>query len=125
MCAASSPVGPQQVTVALHGTGTAVQGILIPWHPLELAVFPCAILAYQSPLPGWMSHVFLGRLILSLTVTWVFILPCPRILVGLPASTLITTSWKGNKTVLDCDSFFCFVNSELVGVVSQMVIAHW
>lgn len=116
----SSPVIPQQVTVTLHIMGTAV---LISCHPLELAVFPCAI--FQSSLPGWMSHTFVGRLILSLTVTSIFTLPCLRILVGLPASTLITTCWKGNKTVLDCDSFFCFVNSELVGVVSQRVIAHW
>ncbi|KAF4789227.1 Fanconi anemia, complementation group A [Turdus rufiventris] len=42
-----------------------------------------------------------------------------RILVGLPASTLITTCWKGNRTVLDCDSFFCFVNSELKNVCSR------
>ncbi|NXI00176.1 FANCA protein, partial [Pachycephala philippinensis] len=42
-----------------------------------------------------------------------------RILVGLPASTLITTCWKGNKTVLDCDDFFCFVNSELKNVCSR------
>ncbi|NWX54159.1 FANCA protein, partial [Promerops cafer] len=42
-----------------------------------------------------------------------------RILVGLPASTLITTCWKGNKTVLDCASFFCFVNSELKNVCSR------
>ncbi|NXB90504.1 FANCA protein, partial [Vidua chalybeata] len=42
-----------------------------------------------------------------------------RILVGLPASTLITTCWKGNKTVLDCDNFFCFVNSELKNVSSR------
>lgn len=100
-----------------------MQGTLI--NPLELAVFPCAILGYQSPLPGWMSHTFMGRPIVSLTVTSIFIPPCLRILVGLPASTLITTCWKGNKAVLDCDSFFCFVNSELVGVLSQMLIAHW
>ncbi|NXV06034.1 FANCA protein, partial [Cettia cetti] len=42
-----------------------------------------------------------------------------RILVGLPASTLITTCWKGKKTVLDCDSFFCFVNSELKNVCGR------
>ncbi|NWY65623.1 FANCA protein, partial [Erithacus rubecula] len=42
-----------------------------------------------------------------------------RILVGLPASTLITTCWKGNKTVLDCDNFFSFVNSELKNVCSR------
>ncbi|NXN88894.1 FANCA protein, partial [Bombycilla garrulus] len=42
-----------------------------------------------------------------------------RILVGLPASTLIATCWKGNRTVLDCDSFFCFVNSELKNVCSR------
>ncbi|RMC09370.1 hypothetical protein DUI87_14378 [Hirundo rustica rustica] len=42
-----------------------------------------------------------------------------RILVGLPASTLITTCWRGNKAVLDCDSFFCFVNSELKNVCSR------
>ncbi|NXO93156.1 FANCA protein, partial [Certhia brachydactyla] len=42
-----------------------------------------------------------------------------RILVGLPASTLITTCWRGNKTGLDCDSFFCFVNSELKNVCSR------
>ncbi|XP_064242529.1 Fanconi anemia group A protein isoform X3 [Passer domesticus] len=42
-----------------------------------------------------------------------------RILVGLPASTLITTCWKGNKAVLDCDSFFCFVNSELKNASSR------
>uniref|UniRef100_U3JK75 FA complementation group A n=1 Tax=Ficedula albicollis TaxID=59894 RepID=U3JK75_FICAL len=42
-----------------------------------------------------------------------------RILVGLPASTLVTTCWKGNKTVLDCNNFFCFVNSELKNVCSR------
>ncbi|NXH49584.1 FANCA protein, partial [Dicaeum eximium] len=42
-----------------------------------------------------------------------------RILVGLPASTLITTCWKGNRTVLDCANFFCFVNSELKNVCSR------
>ncbi|NWU30580.1 FANCA protein, partial [Dyaphorophyia castanea] len=42
-----------------------------------------------------------------------------RILVGLPASTLITTCWRGNRTVLDCDDFFCFVNSELKNVCSR------
>ncbi|XP_059713546.1 Fanconi anemia group A protein isoform X4 [Haemorhous mexicanus] len=42
-----------------------------------------------------------------------------RILLGLPASTLVTTCWKGNKAVLDCDSFFCFVNSELKNVSSR------
>ncbi|NXS34353.1 FANCA protein, partial [Pomatostomus ruficeps] len=42
-----------------------------------------------------------------------------RILVGLPASSLVTTCWKGNKTVLDCDSFFGFVNSELKNVCSR------
>lgn len=88
--------------------------------PPGLAVFPCAI--FQ---PGWMSQIFMGRLILSLAIISIFIFPCLRILVGLPASSLITPCWKGNRTVLDCDSFFCFVNSELVGVVSQRVIAHW
>ncbi|NWV64588.1 FANCA protein, partial [Malurus elegans] len=42
-----------------------------------------------------------------------------RILVGLPAATLITTCWKRNKTVLDCEDFFCFVNSELKNVCSR------
>ncbi|XP_077041071.1 Fanconi anemia group A protein [Agelaius phoeniceus] len=42
-----------------------------------------------------------------------------RILLGLPASTLVTTCWKGNRAVLDCDSFFCFVNSELKNVSSR------
>ncbi|NWU16526.1 FANCA protein, partial [Cephalopterus ornatus] len=42
-----------------------------------------------------------------------------RILVGLPASALITTCWKGRKTVLDCEDFFCFVNSELKNVCSR------
>ncbi|NWV34202.1 FANCA protein, partial [Grantiella picta] len=42
-----------------------------------------------------------------------------RILVGLPASTLITTCWKKNKVVLDCEDFFCFVNSELKNVCSR------
>ncbi|NWU75115.1 FANCA protein, partial [Onychorhynchus coronatus] len=41
------------------------------------------------------------------------------ILVGLPASALITTCWKGRKTVLDCEDFFCFVNSELRNVCSR------
>ncbi|XP_010006760.1 PREDICTED: Fanconi anemia group A protein [Chaetura pelagica] len=36
-----------------------------------------------------------------------------RILVGLPASTLIMTCQKGRKTMLDCEDFFNFVNSEL------------
>ncbi|NWQ83095.1 FANCA protein, partial [Columbina picui] len=43
-----------------------------------------------------------------------------RILVGLPAAALIITCRKGKKTVLDCEDFFHFVNSELVCVVSQM-----
>ncbi|NWT71426.1 FANCA protein, partial [Prunella himalayana] len=42
-----------------------------------------------------------------------------RVLLGLPASTLITTCWRGNKAVLDCDNFFCFVNSELKNVSSR------
>ncbi|NXC60938.1 FANCA protein, partial [Aleadryas rufinucha] len=42
-----------------------------------------------------------------------------RVLVGLPAATLISTCWKGNRTVLDCDDFFCFVNSELKNVCSR------
>ncbi|XP_030812031.1 Fanconi anemia group A protein isoform X3 [Camarhynchus parvulus] len=42
-----------------------------------------------------------------------------RILLGLPASTLVTTCWKGNRAVLDCDSFFAFVNSELKNVSSR------
>ncbi|NWZ95184.1 FANCA protein, partial [Nesospiza acunhae] len=42
-----------------------------------------------------------------------------RILLGLPASTLVTTCWKGNRAVLDCDSFFSFVNSELKNVSSR------
>ncbi|NWT04324.1 FANCA protein, partial [Mionectes macconnelli] len=42
-----------------------------------------------------------------------------RILVGLPASALITTCWKGRKTVLDCEDFFHFVNSELKNVCSR------
>ncbi|NXM67209.1 FANCA protein, partial [Serilophus lunatus] len=42
-----------------------------------------------------------------------------RILVGLPASTLITTCQKGRKTVLDCEDFFHFVNSELKNVCSR------
>uniref|UniRef100_A0A8C5IQT3 FA complementation group A n=1 Tax=Junco hyemalis TaxID=40217 RepID=A0A8C5IQT3_JUNHY len=42
-----------------------------------------------------------------------------RVLLGLPASTLVTTCWKGNRAVLDCDSFFCFVNSELKNVSSR------
>ncbi|NWT34369.1 FANCA protein, partial [Cardinalis cardinalis] len=42
-----------------------------------------------------------------------------RILLGLPASTLVTTCWKGNRAVLDCDSFFSFVNSELKNISSR------
>ncbi|NWV02229.1 FANCA protein, partial [Ptilonorhynchus violaceus] len=42
-----------------------------------------------------------------------------RILVGLPASTLFTTCWKGKKTVLDCEDFYCFVNSELKNTCSR------
>ncbi|NXP19943.1 FANCA protein, partial [Scytalopus superciliaris] len=42
-----------------------------------------------------------------------------RILVGLPASALITTCQKGRKTVLDCEDFFNFVNSELKNVCSR------
>ncbi|NXH89101.1 FANCA protein, partial [Edolisoma coerulescens] len=42
-----------------------------------------------------------------------------RILVRLPASTLVTTCWRGSKTVLDCDDFFCFVNLELKNVCSR------
>ncbi|NWS15468.1 FANCA protein, partial [Pachyramphus minor] len=42
-----------------------------------------------------------------------------RILVGLPTSALVTTCWKGRKTVLDCEDFFHFVNSELKNVCSR------
>ncbi|XP_068267471.1 Fanconi anemia group A protein isoform X2 [Nyctibius grandis] len=42
-----------------------------------------------------------------------------RILIGLPASTLITTCRKGKKTMLDCEDFFHFVNSELKNVCSR------
>ncbi|NXS73451.1 FANCA protein, partial [Pandion haliaetus] len=42
-----------------------------------------------------------------------------RILVGLPASALIMTCRKGKKTVLDCEDFFHFVNSELKHVCSR------
>ncbi|XP_010279742.1 PREDICTED: Fanconi anemia group A protein, partial [Phaethon lepturus] len=42
-----------------------------------------------------------------------------RILVGLPASTLIMTLRKGKKTTLDCEDFFHFVNSELKNVCSR------
>ncbi|NXF72005.1 FANCA protein, partial [Sclerurus mexicanus] len=42
-----------------------------------------------------------------------------RILVGLPASALITTCQKGRKTVLDCEDFFHFVNSELKNICSR------
>ncbi|XP_071423994.1 Fanconi anemia group A protein isoform X1 [Pithys albifrons albifrons] len=42
-----------------------------------------------------------------------------RILVGLPAAALITTCQKGRKTVLDCEDFFGFVNTELKNVCSR------
>uniref|UniRef100_A0A8V0Y403 Fanconi anemia complementation group A n=1 Tax=Gallus gallus TaxID=9031 RepID=A0A8V0Y403_CHICK len=42
-----------------------------------------------------------------------------RILVGLPASTLIVTCRKGKKTVLDCEDFFHYVNSELKNISSR------
>ncbi|KFV54835.1 Fanconi anemia group A protein, partial [Tyto alba] len=42
-----------------------------------------------------------------------------RILVGLPASVLIMTCRKGEKTVLDCEDFFCFVTSEMKNVCSR------
>ncbi|XP_009475745.1 PREDICTED: Fanconi anemia group A protein [Nipponia nippon] len=42
-----------------------------------------------------------------------------RILVGLPASALIMTFRKGKKTMLDCEDFFRFVNSELKNVCSR------
>ncbi|NXE83520.1 FANCA protein, partial [Cochlearius cochlearius] len=42
-----------------------------------------------------------------------------RILVGLPASALIFTRRKGKKTMLDCEDFFRFVNSELKNVCSR------
>uniref|UniRef100_A0A8D0FIP2 FA complementation group A n=1 Tax=Strix occidentalis caurina TaxID=311401 RepID=A0A8D0FIP2_STROC len=42
-----------------------------------------------------------------------------RILVGLPASALIMTCQKGKKTMLDCEDFFHFVNSELKNVCSR------
>ncbi|XP_010081510.1 PREDICTED: Fanconi anemia group A protein, partial [Pterocles gutturalis] len=42
-----------------------------------------------------------------------------RILVGLPTSTLILACQKGKKTTLDCEDFFCFVNSELKNVCSR------
>ncbi|KAM8985664.1 Fanconi anemia group A protein [Ara ararauna] len=42
-----------------------------------------------------------------------------RILVELPASTLIMPCQKGKKTVLDCEDFFRFVNSELKNVCSR------
>ncbi|XP_015729838.1 Fanconi anemia group A protein isoform X1 [Coturnix japonica] len=42
-----------------------------------------------------------------------------RILVGLPASTLIVTCQKGKKTLLDCEDFFHYVNSELKNICSR------
>ncbi|NWU91277.1 FANCA protein, partial [Upupa epops] len=42
-----------------------------------------------------------------------------RILVGLPVPALILTCQKGKKTVLDCEDFFCFVNTELKNVCSR------
>ncbi|NXX85533.1 FANCA protein, partial [Urocolius indicus] len=42
-----------------------------------------------------------------------------RILVGLPASALIVTCQRGKKTVLDCEAFFGYVNSELKNVCSR------
>ncbi|NXN47102.1 FANCA protein, partial [Rhinoptilus africanus] len=42
-----------------------------------------------------------------------------RILVRLPASALIMPCQKGKKTVLDCEDFFRFVNSELKNVCSR------
>ncbi|XP_010210461.1 PREDICTED: Fanconi anemia group A protein, partial [Tinamus guttatus] len=42
-----------------------------------------------------------------------------RILVGLPASALILTHRKGKKTMLDCEDFFHFVNSELKNICSR------
>ncbi|NXW43109.1 FANCA protein, partial [Nyctiprogne leucopyga] len=42
-----------------------------------------------------------------------------RILVGLPASALITPCRKGRKTTLDCEGFFHFVNSQLKNVCSR------
>ncbi|NXO03414.1 FANCA protein, partial [Rhinopomastus cyanomelas] len=42
-----------------------------------------------------------------------------RILVGLPAPALILMLRKGKKTVLDCEGFFHFVNTELKNVCSR------
>ncbi|NXW53573.1 FANCA protein, partial [Eurystomus gularis] len=42
-----------------------------------------------------------------------------RVLVGLPAAALIATCRKGKKTVLDCEDFFGFVNSELKNACSR------
>uniref|UniRef100_A0ACB8EAV0 Uncharacterized protein n=1 Tax=Sphaerodactylus townsendi TaxID=933632 RepID=A0ACB8EAV0_9SAUR len=42
-----------------------------------------------------------------------------RMLLGLPPSLLITTQWKGNEVTLDCEDFFCFVNTELKNVCSR------
>lgn len=63
--------------------------------------------------------------LLASNLSFVFILPCLRILVGLPASALIVTRGKGKKTMLDCEDFFHFVNSELVCVISQMTVSCW
>ncbi|NXI34061.1 FANCA protein, partial [Galbula dea] len=42
-----------------------------------------------------------------------------RILVRLPAATLIGTCRRGKRTVLDCEGFFSFVNSELKNICSR------
>ncbi|XP_015262175.1 PREDICTED: Fanconi anemia group A protein [Gekko japonicus] len=42
-----------------------------------------------------------------------------RVLLGLPPSLLITTRWKGKEIALDCEDFFCFVNTELKNVCSR------
>nr|XP_056718384.1 Fanconi anemia group A protein [Euleptes europaea] len=42
-----------------------------------------------------------------------------RILLGLPPSLLITTQWKGKEVTLDCEDFFCFVNTGLKNVCSR------
>ncbi|NXH16014.1 FANCA protein, partial [Bucco capensis] len=42
-----------------------------------------------------------------------------RLLVGLPAAALLRTCPRGKQTVLDCEDFFHFVNSELKHVCSR------
>lgn len=93
---------------------------------VSVPVFGIVVFDMLTNCPRYQSYVLWEHGLRSWWQLWFcFSLPCQRILVGLPASTLIVTCRKGKKALLDCEDFFHYVNSELVCVASQIIVSCW